>query len=362
MPADRLTEPTPTSGMGSSNVPPDAAHADTTGSLERAILEVLGGTAPTLVATSHAIPVDRLAEAAARYRRAGRRTLYGPADGVGWVHIAVVFPRWDDAENTVAVHLWPHIHELESTGVITAWWFVRKAPAWRIRFQPGVNQTRYAREAIGLVLDELASRQLIVRWSPGVYEPETQAFGGLDAMRTAHSLFHTDSEAILGYVARRRQPHPHPAGLLGRREVSLIICGALLRAAGQDRYERGDIWHRVTYLRPLPDDIHTDRASSLTSKIRKLLALDATPDSPLAQPNRPLHFARPWLSAVTNAGRELQTYASQGALDRGLRDVLAHHLIFHWNRLGLRATTQGLLAMIARDAAFAARSEDIDAN
>ena len=49
---------------------------------------------------------------------------------------------------------------------------------------------------------------------------------------------------------------------------------------------------------------------------------------------------------MTNAGHALAT----GTLDRGLRDVLAHHVIFHWNRLGLPASTQATLARSAQAA------------
>ena len=46
------------------------------------------------------------------------------------------------------------------------------------------------------------------------------------------------------------------------------------------------------------------------------------------------------------------------ALD-GLRDVLAHHVIFHWNRLGLATPTQAVLAHAAADAVFTAASGDM---
>jgi hypothetical protein len=39
--------------------------------------------------------------------------------------------------------------------------------------------------------------------------------------------------------------------------------------------------------------------------------------------------------------------ASDGTLERGLRDILAHHVIFHWNRLGLTAASQSIVARAA---------------
>jgi thiopeptide-type bacteriocin biosynthesis protein len=52
----------------------------------------------------------------------------------------------------------------------------------------------------------------------------------------------------------------------------------------------------------------------------------------------------PWLDAFTDAGRDLGDSARAGELERGLRAVLAHLVIFHWNRFGLPAATQGILA------------------
>jgi hypothetical protein len=39
-------------------------------------------------------------------------------------------------------------------------------------------------------------------------------------------------------------------------------------------------------------------------------------------------------------------------LTRGIRAVITLHVIFHWNRIGLPATTQATLARAAKDAIF----------
>jgi hypothetical protein len=42
-----------------------------------------------------------------------------------------------------------------------------------------------------------------------------------------------------------------------------------------------------------------------------------------------------------------------GALDRGVRAVLAKHVIFAWNRLGLSHARQSILANVAKAVVFA---------
>jgi thiopeptide-type bacteriocin biosynthesis protein len=62
----------------------------------------------------------------------------------------------------------------------------------------------------------------------------------------------------------------------------------------------------------------------------------------------PLSFAESWAAAFDHAGQALAATANEGTLERGTRDILAHHVIFHWNRIGLSATTQNILANVAK--------------
>lgn len=60
----------------------------------------------------------------------------------------------------------------------------------------------------------------------------------------------------------------------------------------------------------------------------------------------------PSASAYAGAGRELASLAAEGQLRRGLRDVLAHHVIFAWNRIGLSYAAQSALAGTANAVVF----------
>jgi hypothetical protein len=54
-----------------------------------------------------------------------------------------------------------------------------------------------------------------------------------------------------------------------------------------------------------------------------------------------------WVLAFANAGAALAAAAGQGLLGRGIRDLLAHHILFSANRLGLPASTQSILSATA---------------
>jgi thiopeptide-type bacteriocin biosynthesis protein len=239
----------------------------------------------------------------------------------------------------MASDVWPRLRAAKTDGTITAWWYIRKTPHWRLRLHPGQAGTAALAPFIHAVLHDLTCYGLIRRWRPGIYEPETLTFGGRAGIAAAHRLFHADSTHILDHLN-----HTDTADSpLGRRELSLLLCTALLRAAGQDWHEHGDVWHRVACMRPLPPGASTDRLYRIADHVRLLLSLDTTAPTPRSA----LVPARPWLAAFTEAGRTLGAAAHTGTLRRGLRDVLAHHIIFHWNRLGLPTTTQAVLAHAA---------------
>jgi thiopeptide-type bacteriocin biosynthesis protein len=194
-------------------------------------------------------------------------------------------------------------------------------------------------------LDALSADGLVRRWRPTIYEPEELAFGGPAAMDTAHMLFHADSSAILNYVRR----HENTVDCLGRRELSVLLCSTLFHAAGLEWFEQGDVWHRVTRLRPLDTETRPESLRGMTTALTRLMTLDTCPSSPLYAPTGPLSFAEPWATAFDTVGRQLGADAQNGTLQRGLRAILTHHVIFHWNRLGLTGRTQAILARAARE-------------
>jgi thiopeptide-type bacteriocin biosynthesis protein len=83
--------------------------------------------------------------------------------------------------------------------------------------------------------------------------------------------------------------------------------------------------------------------------MRRLMTVDAESQT---RRGAPLAHACAWAAAYRTAGRELAGLAAAGALHRGLRDILAHHVIFAWNRLGLPYAAQSLLAATAQSVVF----------
>ncbi|WP_344547187.1 thiopeptide-type bacteriocin biosynthesis protein [Actinomadura fulvescens] len=308
----------------------------------RAIVKVLAGHRLNEVAALHHMEMSELASAAQVYQQAGQRAIEQQAADRDWWQLYLQFTDWTNTEKIAADHLEPLLQHAGNEGSSTQWWFMRKYPCWRLRLRPGPDSSR-VKSTISTALNELADAGQIERWWPGIYEPETAAFGGGTAMAAAHDLFHADSHAILSL---RRHKHAN----LGRRELSVLLCAAMMHAAGLEWYEQGDVWHRVLQERPLPADIPPDRLRPMIGDLYALMTADSTPDGALFGSGGPAAFAAEWAAAFHHAGHLLGVAARAGALQRGLRHVLSYHVIFHWNRLGLPLRTQSILASAARSA------------
>ncbi|MEV4477052.1 thiopeptide-type bacteriocin biosynthesis protein [Nonomuraea sp. NPDC049504] len=318
MPADHLTTASPAK-------------------IAAAVLVVLSGADLESTATETRMSPVELADAVQLFQAAGLTALEQRSE---WYQLAIEFAEERTAESAGAMYLGLRLDRLQDQGVVQGWWFLRKPPGWRLR----VHTTD--RPAVDRALRELVEERVIARWWSTIYEPETFAFGGPDGTDIAHELFCADSHGVLAYARQK-------AADQGRRELSLLLINALLREAGLDWFERGDVFGRVAAIRPAPPGNQTSAVEKLAPNVRTLLLVPRQADRRLLADT--LAFVEPWLAAYETAGQRLGDAAARGRLDRGLRAVLTHVLIFHWNRFGLSATTQGVLAHAAK-AAFLPRS------
>jgi len=254
-----------------------------------------------------------------------------------WPQRIIEFTDRARAESVVVHHLRPVLMAPGNSPF--QWSFIRKASTWRLRYRavPG------GFPQLDQVLDALVTDGAVRAWTPGIYEPETVAFGGPDGMDIAHELFHRDSRHVLDELARRQQVSDPPG--LGRRELAILLFSASMRAAGLDLYEQGDVWARVAAERPRSDRALPER---LRSAVRRLMTVDLGPHSSAVCDGR-LAYLADWITTFAWAGRQLADLNRSGQLQRGLRAVLAHHLIFHWNRLGLPREHQSALSTLAKE-------------
>jgi thiopeptide-type bacteriocin biosynthesis protein len=315
---------------------PTARLTTSSSQVAEAVLAILAGNDLAGVAASGGIAPDDLADAAQAYHAAGTIALEQHA-ARRWHQVRVRPAGPQPPELTLATVVGPLLDTLTASGAPGCWWYINKPPGWRIRLrdtQPGL-----ARE----FFDDLIAAGAITAWSPAIYEPEAAAFGGTTGMDIAHDLFCADTSGTLAYLREDSPP-------LGRRELSVLLISAMLAAAGLDSFERGDVFARVAAMRPEPASGAKAQAAQLAGQLRTLPAMPAAATSGLFSEGGAYGAAARWHAGFTDAGRRLADASSSGTLSRGPRAVLAHAVIFHWNRLGLPATAQAILARAAASA------------
>ncbi|MER8198274.1 methyltransferase, FxLD system [Streptomyces microflavus] len=250
-----------------------------------------------------------------------------------WHQHNITFIDRDSARHAIDERVGPALITAETAGQLTAWWFMNKQP-WPLRYLADEPSP-----IIESLLSDLVGEGAVVSWLPCVYEPECAAFGGPDAMNAAHGLFHSDSRHLLTY-----QPDPEH---LGRKETAVLLASVMMRGAGLDWFEQADVWAKVAALRPVTSALSPARVAELTPFVRKLMSADA---HALSLRDGPLHGHGAWVTAFERTGATLARLAQRGALTRGLRAIIAHHIIFHANRAGLLRDDQSALSNIAREA------------
>ncbi|MFF5265411.1 methyltransferase, FxLD system [Actinomadura viridis] len=241
--------------------------------------------------------------------------------------------RGEHAAHDAAIDtIGPCLAGLDAGGTITHWWFVRKGIEWRIRYLPSPRTGEAAATSLGRVLDELTSQNRCTRWAHTIYEPPTAAFGGPEALTVAHILFHADSRHILDHLA---------SGGGHRRELGILLTAAILRGAHRDWYDQGHVWDLLARERTRPTQ---PPEPAHTETLRRLLTCDPKPDRLGATPS--------WFRAFTRAGALHFDLDRRGVTTRGLNAVLAHHVLYAWNRLGLPEPIQGAIAHTAAHLVF----------
>ncbi|MFC3980465.1 methyltransferase, FxLD system [Streptosporangium jomthongense] len=243
-----------------------------------------------------------------------------------WREISYWCTTWQAAEQAAVTRLGDVLTGMTRSGVVASWWFVRKGTRWRVRYLPAATRDDDATSMLENAFDEAVAHGDVSRWSSVIYEPLLEVFGGPESLAIAHELFHIDSEHVLDHL-RKGGSHP--------RELALLLATSMLRGAGRDWYDQGQVWSMVAEERTTPSVPPT---KSEVAAVRELLLADT------ATAVEHLNVRPDWFDAFELAGRRHADLADQGIPTRGLHAVLAQHVLFTWNRLGIPEPLQGALA------------------
>ncbi|MEU4385845.1 thiopeptide-type bacteriocin biosynthesis protein [Promicromonospora sp. NPDC023805] len=299
---------------------------------ERAVLTYLFGEDLAVAARAADMSPAHLASIAERYRAAGRSTI--DLDPQGWAQVDVEFGDYADAERAFRDELWPTLQTKR-------WWFVRKNPHWRLRYFDS-GPTDFP-DDLRSALDSMTARGTLQHWRPAVYEPETAAFGGPAGLQAVNDIHAADSTGLLTFLDARGTNDKIAPRL---PVTSLMVLAHLMRSTGLEWEEQGDVWARVMEQRP-EAPITDQRVGQLALKARSALTVDLTP---LIRDDPSFAALSTWATVMHDAGRRLAAVAADGALQTGLRTVLARTVLFCWNRAGFTTDQQSVWSLAARRA------------
>lgn len=322
---------------------------------EAAILTFLAGAFVDDVARDYAIDVSELVASAEMYRIAGIRALTTrTASRWHYWRVPISMPgangngASDLEDDLLVTAIGPLCSRLISSQQISHWWFMRKAdggvPHLRLRIfgdEPELSQKVLPQ--FEELFARLEQERRIQPCTTLVYEPETMVFGGPVGLEAAHTLFSKDSEMLTQWLTLAESANDLP-GLKHRPEASLLIIQQLMRGAGLDIFEQWDVWGQMTRLRIWPTT--SAKRTKNSAALAKLFW--GPPDNHQTLFGEKLYplIAR-WGESFETCGRELAQVHREGQLERGLRQVIASLIIFHWNRLGFSAAMQSELTRLA---------------
>lgn len=264
------------------------------------------------------------------------------------------------ADELLVTEIAPLCMQLTSQGYISRWWFLRKGdgvPHLRLRVfgeEPTLSNTVVLR--VEEVLGNIESSGRIAHWTSLCYEPETMVFGGAQGMEAAHDLFHKDSLALCQWLAVEQQltrENSQSQAYKRRAEASLLVIQRLLRGAELDIFEQWDVWTRMANLRPWTTTAGPAQRKKNTTALAYLLFEASQHQLAEVFGDELYAVVSAWGEHFEQTGRALAQLNREGSLARGLREILASHIIFHWNRSGfgvaLQAELPRLVEMVYRE-------------
>ena len=136
------------------------------------------------------------------------------------------------------------ISGLGTQGGLRRFWFVRKPPGVRLRFETADDGASLVARLVPW-LAEAEARNQVRSFRLTTYEAEEHKFGGSVGMELAHGLLDAHARAAVAVLAEDAAPE-HRA-VLWRGALGALLDGALA-----DDDERWDVWSQI--LAALPDD------------------------------------------------------------------------------------------------------------
>lgn len=315
--------------------------------LDTAERQVLTSLSSQLQATGGEVPGSWVET----YRAAGRAALAKVLPGPAWLYIRIDLNQAEDEHLVTAHQLKPVLNRLVDDRMILKYWILYKADNYfHIRLRLFGDAPRLRSEALPALMQALqpgGEAAKVAACTELLYEPETALFGGPWGLEQVHDLFYHDSRFVMDW---RQLTDQERAGL-SNHQVSVMMIQHLLRAAGLDAFERWDVYNKLQQLRPSEEQADLEAAWQENQEDFAPLLQVNPADLIAAVEPAAQQVLSAYVEGLAQVGAALWEGQRTGRLDRGLRQILATTICFHWNRMRFGGDEQALLAHHLAEAA-----------
>lgn len=234
--------------------------------------------------------------------------------------------------------------KLLSDSAVDDFFFMNKPPGMRLRFQTAAaTSSADLADVVRAEVMRWRAEGLIDYVEPGVYEPESQLFGGPRSMSFVHALFTVDSLIWLDYHSCRAVEGEaiSPAWLVSLAALRTVFAG--LDITGWEDIGVWDCIREMAGRRLGEDQVSLPLYANVAGELRDAWSRrDRILDE--LHPAVKTIVAHHDSALLTGAARWRSDYFCQPGASLGPRAAAAFYVIFHWNRATLSRAEQALLA------------------
>ncbi|MBD2410154.1 hypothetical protein FACHB389_26265 [Nostoc calcicola FACHB-389] len=245
-----------------------------------------------------------------------------------WVQLNVGLVRHQgnalSSARALFARLEPLVTHWRSNDLLRCFFFMRKPPDVRARFFITVDRQQAIADISDLMY-ALQRENLINLFFFSDYEPETDRFGGLEAMKLVHQHFDADTSLwlMLDYLDR------HNLGVVSKDLLVPTVLHDLFTRTLSDAVAILATWHSLAALISTPPEA--------TIPTFELLSLETLYDYPEAE------ILQKYATANDILAKELVNLQHLGQLTQDLVDILAAVAMFNFHRHGFDSHRSGRL-------------------
>ncbi|MFN6527027.1 thiopeptide-type bacteriocin biosynthesis protein [Nostoc sp. ChiSLP03a] len=245
-----------------------------------------------------------------------------------WVQLNVGLVRHQgnalSSARALFARLEPLVTYWQSNDLLRCFFFMRKPPDVRVRFFTTVDRQQAIADISDLMY-ALRRENLINLFFFSDYEPETDRFGGLEAMKLVHQHFDADTSLwlMLDYLDR------HNLGVISKDLLVPTVLHDLFTRTLSDPVAILATWHSLSALISTPPEG--------TIPTIELLSLETLYDLKEAE------ILQKYATANDILAKELLNLQHLGQLTQDLVDILAAVAMFNFHRHGFDSHRSGRL-------------------